>query len=172
VGLAHTTAAATAGNASELRMNQIQVVGTHNSYHREISYAERTVFEKFVPGFQNLYYSHAKWADQFDHQAVRSGEIDLHSDTVGGLYAQPLIWKLSNLTNETIPWHDDNMLKPGLKVSDEEIFNPRRVSADCAYPIASWQGLPVLGLRWSIRMQDHRFTFVDIFTDAICRFST
>jgi len=97
-------------------MNQIQVVGTHNSYHREVSLRERTVFEKYVPAPENYYYSHSKWTDQLDHQQVRSLEIDLHSDTQGGLYEYPLIWKLSNLTNETVPWHDANMSKPGLKV--------------------------------------------------------
>ncbi|KAK4501356.1 hypothetical protein PRZ48_007164 [Zasmidium cellare] len=104
------------GKGDELRMNQIQVVGTHNSYHREISKSERTIFEKYVPGPENYYYSHSKWTDQLDHQSVRSFEIDLHSDTQGGLYAYPAIWKLSNLTNETAPFHDPNMLKPGLKV--------------------------------------------------------
>lgn len=97
-------------------MNQIQVVGTHNSYHREISLSERKVFEQYVPSPENYYYSHSKWTDQLDHQSVRSFEIDLHSDTKGGLYAFPLIWKLSNLTNETAPFHDPNMYKPGLKV--------------------------------------------------------
>lgn len=97
-------------------MNQIQVVGTHNSYHREISLAERTVFEKYVPNPENYYYSHSKWTDQLDHQQVRSFEIDLHSDPKGGLYAHPLIWKLSNLTNATVPFNDSNMEKPGLKV--------------------------------------------------------
>ena len=28
---------------------------------------------------------------------VRSGEIDLHSDVTGGLYAHPLLWKVANL---------------------------------------------------------------------------
>jgi hypothetical protein len=110
-------------NASNLRMNQIQVVGTHNSYHREISLAERAIFEKYVPGPQNYYYSHATFQNQLDHQSVRSFEIDLHSDTKGGLYAQPLVWKLSNLTNATVPWHDVNMTKPGIKVRLRAAFS-------------------------------------------------
>ncbi|EME43449.1 hypothetical protein DOTSEDRAFT_153977 [Dothistroma septosporum NZE10] len=107
----------THGKGDELRMNQIQVVGTHNSYHREINQTtERKVFEQYIPSPENYYYSHSKWADQLNHQQVRSFEIDLHSDTVGGLYSFPLIWKFSNLTNETAPWHDPNMSRPGLKV--------------------------------------------------------
>jgi len=122
-------------------MNHIQVVGTHNSYHREISRAERDVFEKFVPGAQNYYYSHAKWADQFNHQSVRSGEIDLHSDTVGGLYAQPLLWKVANLTNDTVPYHDPNMLKPGLKVfhiTDVDTNAICHTFVECLQQLKAW----------------------------------
>ncbi|CAK4032996.1 acid phosphatase like [Lecanosticta acicola] len=114
--LIHPNLATAKHHPGDLRMNQIQVVGTHNSYHREISLAERTVFEKFVPSPENYYYSHSKWTDQLDHQQVRSFEIDLHSDPEGGLYAHPLIWKLSNLTNATVPFNDSSMEKPGLKV--------------------------------------------------------
>ncbi|EGP85255.1 uncharacterized protein MYCGRDRAFT_45762 [Zymoseptoria tritici IPO323] len=100
----------------ELRLNHIQVVGTHNSYHREISRSERDIFEKYIPDPENVYYSHSKWTDQLDHQSVRSFEIDLHSDTEGGLYAFPLIWKFSNLTEKTAPFNNSIMKKPGLKV--------------------------------------------------------
>lgn len=75
-------------NHSEIRMNQIQVVGTHNSYHREINITtERAAFEEFHDNEKNLYYSHADLDLQLDQQSVRSLELDLHSDVNGGLYA-------------------------------------------------------------------------------------
>ena len=80
------------GNVKDLRMNHMQVVGTHNSYHREVSLPERATIEKLVGNAaQNLYYSHAKFADQLGRQAVRSLEIDVLSDTQGGLYGNPLL---------------------------------------------------------------------------------
>lgn len=122
-------------------MNQIQVVGTHNSYHREINRSERDVFEKYVPGAENLYYSHSSWANQLDHQSVRSFEIDLHSDTKGGIYAFPLIWKLSNLTNETAPFYDPNMSKPGLKVfhiTDLDTNSICHTFVECLSQLKKW----------------------------------
>jgi hypothetical protein len=56
-------------------MNHIQVIGTHNSYHREISLAERTVFEKYVPSPEDYYYSHAELQNQLEYQSVRSFEL-------------------------------------------------------------------------------------------------
>lgn len=75
------------------------------------------------------------------HQRVRSLEIDLHSDTQGGLYANPLIWKLANLTNATIPWHDPNMTKPGLKVHHVADFDTNSVChtfTECLWQLKGW----------------------------------
>lgn len=122
-------------------MNQIQVVGTHNSYHREIADSERKVLEQYIPSPDDLYYSHAKLTDQLDHQYVRSFEFDLHSDTEGGLYAFPLIWKLSNLTNATAPWHDPNMYKPGLKVfhiTDVDTNSICHTFTECLKQLKAW----------------------------------
>lgn len=99
------------------------------------------MFEKFVPGAQNYYYSHAGWAEQFNHQNVRSGEIDLHSDVAGGLYAHPLLWKVANLTNETQPYRDENMFKPGLKVfhiTDVDTNSICHTFVECLTQLKTW----------------------------------
>lgn len=126
---------------SSLRMNHIQVIGTHNSYHREISLSEREVFEKYIPGPENYYYSHSSLPNQLSHQAVRSLELDLHSDEKGGLYYPPLIWTLSNLTNETTPFDGSVFLKPGIKVFHVTDFDPNAVChtfVDCLTQLKSW----------------------------------
>lgn len=64
----------------------MQVIGTHNSYHREVSFAERKILEKYVPSLENFYYSYSSVSNQLSYQAVRSHEFDLHSDENGGLY--------------------------------------------------------------------------------------
>ncbi|KAF7194223.1 hypothetical protein HII31_04460 [Pseudocercospora fuligena] len=140
--ISHTSASPKKHSSNDLRLNHIQVIGTHNSYHREISRGERKVFEQYVPSPDNYYCSHSKWADQLDHQQVRSFEIDLHSDTKGGLYSHPLIWKLSNLTNETTqPWHDENMNKPGLKVfhiTDVDTNSICHTFIECLQQLKKW----------------------------------
>ncbi|KAJ4360469.1 uncharacterized protein N0V89_001032 [Didymosphaeria variabile] len=138
--LAHGTAAPYNTNSS-LRMNQIQVIGTHNSYHREISLAEREIFEKYVPSPESYYYSHSSLPNQLTHQAIRSLELDLHSDEKGGLYYPPLIWTLSNLTNATTPFDGSVLLKPGIKVFHVTDFDPNAVChtfVDCLTQLKEW----------------------------------
>lgn len=122
-------------------MNQIQVVGTHNSYHREVSLAERPAFERFVQNSENLYYSHASFDNQLTHQSVRSFEIDLHSDVQGGLYANPLIYRLANLTNATVPFHDTNFIEPGIKVfhvTDADQNSICHTFTECLWQLKGW----------------------------------
>ena len=94
VGVAPATAAAPAGKGP-VRMNELQVIGTHNSYKREISEPEQAVYEAAIdkPGDydQFLAYSHAPIAQQFDGQRVRGLELDLFPDPQGGLYDEPLV---------------------------------------------------------------------------------
>ncbi|KAI4959827.1 hypothetical protein J4E86_003552 [Alternaria arbusti] len=126
---------------SDIRFNHIQVVGTHNSYHREVSLAERPVFEKYVPSPEDYYYSHAELDNQLEYQSVRSFELDLHSDAKGGLYYPPVIWTLSNLTNATTPYNGDILKKPGIKVFHVTDFDPDSVChtfIDCLKQLKSW----------------------------------
>jgi hypothetical protein len=55
-------------------MNQIQVVGTHNSYHVEAAEDEKTVLEKVAPNVEDLWYSHDQLEVQFTKQHVRNIE--------------------------------------------------------------------------------------------------
>lgn len=130
-----------ASDSPDIRLNHIQVIGTHNSYHREVSLAERTVFEKYVPSPEDYYYSHATLDAQLEHQSVRSFELDLHSDEKGGLYYPPLIWTLSNLTNETTPYDGEVLKKPGIKVFHVTDFDPDSVChtfIDCLIQLKNW----------------------------------
>ena len=77
------------------RMNELQVIGTHNSYKREISEAEQSAYEAAIntPGDYDAFlaYSHATLPRQLARQNVRGLELDLLGDPLGGLYAEPLI---------------------------------------------------------------------------------
>jgi hypothetical protein len=78
-----------------LRMNELQVIGTHNSYHRELSKTERAAHDAVYGGAPIydgfLAYSHASLPNQFSRQGVRGVELDLFPDPAGGLYANPLL---------------------------------------------------------------------------------
>jgi hypothetical protein len=114
-GLAGTAQAAVRGN-DELRLNELQVIGTHNSYHREISEREQAAYEAAIntPGDYDAFlaYSHARLPQQFAHQNVRGLELDLFGDPDGGLYAEPLIRKVLGLG----PAPDPAWRKRGTKV--------------------------------------------------------
>ncbi len=63
---------------ADLRMNQIQVIGTHNSYHKRPSEAILRQIGFFDPDAQALSYEHAPLDVQLD-RGVRSFELDLHN---------------------------------------------------------------------------------------------
>jgi hypothetical protein len=100
------------GAGAALRLNQLQVVGSHNSYHRELSPNEQKVQQQQNPGSVDLWYSHAPIGQQLEDQNVRSLELDLFPDPQGGLYTYPLIRKLTGQG----PLTDPAMARPGIKV--------------------------------------------------------
>ncbi|KAI9731322.1 MAG: hypothetical protein M1834_005225 [Cirrosporium novae-zelandiae] len=122
---------------SELRMNQIQIVGTHNSYHRETYLEERPAMEIMLSDPQNYYYSHASLKDQLSYQSVRNLELDLWPDPEGGLYATPLIRRLAGLD----PPSDPAMNKSGTKilhVSDAEVGTSCHTLVECLTEVKEW----------------------------------
>lgn len=71
-----------------LRLDQIQVLGTHNSYHIE---PQEPLFSLLVafsePLAQSFEYTHVPLAEQFSSQGIRQIELDVFADPQGGLYA-------------------------------------------------------------------------------------
>jgi len=118
--VAAVTATSTTGGPpagkGPVRMNEIQVIGTHNSYKREISEAEQATYDEIIatPGDYDefLAYSHASIPNQFALQEVRGLEFDLFGDPQGGLYAEPLVRKRLGLG----PLPDADWRQPGVKV--------------------------------------------------------
>ena len=98
--------------SGSLRMNQVQVIGVHNSYHRELSATEKQVQQAQDPAAVDLFYSHASIPAQLEDQNVRALELDLFPDPAGGLYTYPLIRKVTGQG----PLTDPELAKPGIKV--------------------------------------------------------
>src|SRR3954471_17582956 len=100
-------------SAPELRLNQIQVIGTHNSYHLEAPQSEAGPISVVGgPVTKGLQYSHAPLDQQFGGERVRQMKLDVYADPKGGQYAKPPI---RVLTGEKADY-DPAMNEPGTKV--------------------------------------------------------
>jgi hypothetical protein len=101
------------GGDGPVRMNQVQVIGAHNAYHREMQGAELAQAIAIDPGYPQWgLYSHASVPDLLGRQRVRGLELDLLPDPQGGLYRNPLARQRAGLG----PIEDPVMAQPGMKV--------------------------------------------------------
>jgi hypothetical protein len=76
-------------SAQELKLNEIQVVGTHNSYHSGISTNEMAYFRMVNPrAADSLDYRHPSLTTQLN-DGVRQVELDVYGDVNGGLFSHP-----------------------------------------------------------------------------------
>jgi hypothetical protein len=102
-----------------LKLNQIQVIGTHNSYHAGIAASEVKLWQaKHAEDYKGLEYQHQPLPAQLDG-GVRQIELDIFADSQGGRYAHPagpaMVAKAGLPAD---PPFDPNgvMSKPGFKV--------------------------------------------------------
>jgi hypothetical protein len=95
-----------------LRMDQIQVLGSHNSYHGRPYPQVLAALYKSTPALaRTLDYTHGPLPQQFDI-GVRQIELDVWSDPKGGKFAKP---SFPIAQGVKIP-NNPVMLQPGLKV--------------------------------------------------------
>ena len=81
---------ATRSVTSSVRLNQIQVIGSHNSYHLRAHESLRALLMKRDPAVaKGLDYSHPPLPDQLSRLGIRQIELDCFADPQGGLYANP-----------------------------------------------------------------------------------
>ncbi|MEZ5570704.1 MAG: phosphatidylinositol-specific phospholipase C1-like protein [Halioglobus sp.] len=98
----------------DTRMNEVQYLGSHNSYHVRARDDLFAVLLAFIPDIApTLDYSHAPLQEQFDNQGIRQIELDIFDDPMGGLYANhPARTLFGEDPASGIPELDE----PGLKV--------------------------------------------------------
>ena len=103
-------AAITAENTDDcVRLNEIQVLGTHNSYHIA---PDPTILAVLGEHARNIEYTHKPLAEQLSRQGIRKFELDVFADPEGGRYAKP--WALQKI--EGLDPVGPEMLAPGFKV--------------------------------------------------------
>jgi hypothetical protein len=100
--------------ADTLPMNEIQVLGSHNSYKQPIDPPlMKLLLEKDSSAYSSLEYSHIPLAEQLD-LGLRKLELDVVYDPKGGVYAKPL--GLSLIKGAAVYDPHGEMTKPGFKV--------------------------------------------------------
>jgi hypothetical protein len=116
-GLSVALATAAAG---EPRLNQIQVIGTHNSYHIAPAPSILQLIASASKGqAAGLDYTHRPFAEQFARLGIRQIELDVFADPKGGLFAEPNLRKILKKRGKDPgpdPNSDGQLQKPGLKV--------------------------------------------------------
>jgi hypothetical protein len=68
-------------------LNQIQVLGTHNSYHVTPREPLLSALLAFLPAFSAIEYTHVPLGEQLERQGIRQVELDVFADPEGGLFA-------------------------------------------------------------------------------------
>ena len=105
----------TADNSEQcLRLNHIQVLGTHNSYKLDLPDELIQRVNTFIPNWStNIEYGHRSLTDQLEILGIRQFELDIFADTSGGLFSRPAGALLAN-DGDFIDRPE--MMEPGMKV--------------------------------------------------------
>ena len=125
------------GHGPPVRLNEVQVLASHNSYHVE---PEPTLFSALL-GFlgaeaEGFEYTHRPLAEQLD-AGVRAIELDVFADDpTGGRYAAPVLGPLLGLAPV-----DPAFAAPGLKVFHVQEVDYRSTCTqltDCLGQVRAW----------------------------------
>lgn len=122
-----------------LRLNHIQVLGTHNSYKLYPVPELVSLIDDWRPGWaDNIEYEHRSLFEQLQYLGVRQIELDIFADPDGGLYAEPAGALLVD-DHEFI--RPAAMLAPGFKVLHSQDLDYRShclTFVDCLQQIRDW----------------------------------
>jgi hypothetical protein len=133
-------ASAARDTKGDLRLNQIQVIGSHNSYHAGLTPGVAKLLQASNPkAFDGLDYSHAPLTTQFD-KGVRQIELDVFVDSQGGRFAHPYG---ATLNAGGAAAYDPQHLfaKPGYKVmhvQDVDYVSTCQPFVGCLKEIRAW----------------------------------
>ncbi len=133
-------AAIAADPDAEIHINQIQVIGSHNSYHAGLTPGVAKLLQATNPkAFDGLDYQHAPLSVQFDH-GIRQVELDIYADAKGGRFAHPFGATL-NAGGAAAFDKEGVFLKPGFKVmhvQDIDYVSNCQPFIGCLKEIRAW----------------------------------
>lgn len=129
-----------AGSDEGLRINQLQVIGSHNSYHAGLTPGVAKLLQATNPkAFDGLDYQHAPLTAQFDH-GIRQIELDIYADAKGGRFAHPFGATLNEGGAAGFD-KDGVFLKPGFKVmhvQDIDYISTCQPFVACLKEVRAW----------------------------------
>jgi hypothetical protein len=120
-----------------LRLNHLQVLGTHNSYHLA---PEPPVLAALGPRGPALDYTHRPLTQQLSQLGVRQFEIDVYADPQGGRYASPAVLRMGPEFARVAP-PGPALRQPGFKVLHVPDFDFRTTCPTlvaCLTEIRDW----------------------------------
>lgn len=126
-----------------LKMNQIQVIASHNSYKQPIEPAlMQLLYAQDSTRFSSLDYQHLPLAEQLN-LGIRKLELDIVHDPKGGRFAKPYgISLLQSQGIETLPYDTEGkMMEPGFKVlhvQDIDFRSNCLKLGDCLSELKAW----------------------------------
>jgi hypothetical protein len=133
-----------AGCKDDVRLNQIQVIGSHNSYHAGMGPHEMEFLRARNPkAADDLSYSHPPLDAQLD-EGIRQIELDIFVDSKGGRYSHPAWPRLMAAAGvPTDPDFDPQHLfdKPGFKVMHVQDLDYRsncQPFVECLQVVRRW----------------------------------
>ena len=165
---------------STVRINQIQVIGSHNSYHAGLLPGiAKLMAQKDPRAFASLDYTHADLAAQLNG-GVRQIELDIFADSKGGRFAHPLGQRVvaqAGLHTDPEPYTESVMMKPGFKVmhmQDIDYASTCQPFVACLQIVRSWSKahpghVPIFILvetKQGVPDADHTWTAFEPFTAA------
>jgi len=100
--------------AEEIRINHIQVLGTHNSYKMQPHSELIEQLNQQMEGWsRNIEYGHRPLSEQLDELGIRQFELDVFADSAGGLFSEPAG---ALLIGDKALINAEEMANPGFKV--------------------------------------------------------
>jgi hypothetical protein len=130
---------------ANVRLNQIQVIGTHNSYHQRTHDSLMKLVGMVRPSaVEELDYSHPSLTEQLSRLGIRQIELDCFADPAGGRFAHPLgPTQAAQLGLPRVPSNDPQgkLLKPGIKVMhlpDIDYFSSVLTLVDGLQEVRRW----------------------------------
>jgi hypothetical protein len=119
----------------ELKLNQMQVLGTHNSYHLRPQEPLMSLIQKVDKATaDSIDYAHAPLDVQLSQQGIRQIELDAFADPNGGLYAKPVLGPAGGLNRPELN-------APGFKVlhlQDSDWESTCDVFVVCLQTVKQW----------------------------------
>ena len=117
-----------------VRLNEIQVLGTHNSYHIA---PPSSLLATLGSRGRDIEYTHRPLTEQLSQLGIRQFELDVYADPDGGRFATPAAFRLLKGLEPVGP----ELVAPGFKVMhtpDDDYLTTCRTLKMCLSEIRDW----------------------------------